>query len=325
MNKKIKIIGGVVAVVVAVIVVPDIGSYYQQLKMLSERLPKEYETVPLFDDLKSNSQYEIQRFDSNVPEYGLITSDGTVVVTTTMLDEDHSSDILSKWYKIDKKGRCVDSLIVQNQYINSFDSYLFNIEKAYYLTWLSDGDTVKKPFIAVGKGHVLNALEVEQELDGAIYAEDAYTANPNDVMESSRKIVFLKNNKWYKMQTSSREFLPNYSDPQLPISAETIDFNSTDKQGAVALNYFHKQHWYGDSVWDISFAINGKKPEHWTGTAYFEMKLGGPILKFRREHLDLYSHGTLGWFDLRIYQPPASKYALISMDEGRKQYLIRWN
>lgn len=325
MNKKIKIIGGVMAVLAAVIVVPDIGSYYQQLKMLGERLPEKYKAVPFFDDLKSNSHYDIQHFESNVPQYAFMTDTGSLVISTNHLSEESSAGSISKWFKIDSLGRAVDSLVIQDQLMQTFDSYLYNIDAGYYLTWLSTGDTIRQPFVSIGEGAVLNEAATRELLEGATYATDRYTSDPADVNKSLRTVVVFKERQWYTVKTTYRDFLPSYADPQVFISPETIDFGLIDQQQAVVLNYFDKEYWYGNSFWNISFAVNGQKPEHWTGTAYCEMTLNKLKVSFKKDQLDLYRHGTLGWYDLTTYQLPSSNYALVSMEEGRKQYVIRWN
>lgn len=324
MKRKLKIILISGLVLVAVVVVPDLGSYYQQLKMLGERLPKEDREVPFFDGIKSNEQYEITRFWSNMPEYGLVLNDGTLVITTNQFSEERPDLSSSKWYKIDDRGNCWDSLVIKKDFLNTFDSYLFNLEKSYYVTWLSDSDTVRKPFVTIEEGGVLDDVATKKALQGADYATDYYTVNRDDAQQTMRNIIFLKNNIWYKMATRDRDFLPSYTDPQMAIGMDTIDFSDTNNPQKVRLNHFYKQYWYGNSFWNISFAVNGSKPEHWVGTGYFTMTLGHFDFAFKKASLDLYRGGTLGWYDLKVHESMSSKFALISMEDGREQYLIRW-
>ncbi len=295
-------------------------SIYRNIELLFQHLPEEYinySNLYSLDDAFSNSTLETDKFKSIYNEQVVWVNDSLIAITV------HTKDSLTdktnvSWYKINLKGELMDSITFRNEYVDNIDSYLINQDKNYYSTWLMDGDVTQKPFRLIEGGKLLEKEEADVYLKDAVYSNsDYFYENRNDFENEKRfkKHVVYKHNEWFQFYTKD--------DLQLTVnryySNSDLEFKDIGE-----LVYFYKKDWYGDHFPDFTLYINGKDPDHWTGTSFLNLKIKDEILKIQH-YSKKYVDDSARKMPLDVYEGLNQNFYILKMeiDNGHTFYLIK--
>lgn len=178
-------------------------SIYINITLLFEHLPEEfsnYSHISDLDDAFLKANFKTIKFESIYEEEAVIVND-SIIILKTHQEDSLTSKINVSWYKINPSGVLIDSLIFKNEYIENVDSYLVNKEKDYYISWIKNGDTLKKFFVLLEEGKLLDKAQSEEYLKDAAYSNyDYFYENKNNREDEERfmKVIFYKNNEWFQ-------------------------------------------------------------------------------------------------------------------------------
>ena len=139
----LKKLGIGISVLFLLFILINASYFYNVGSLYFSKTPKEYDDYTLigrFDSLLLNSSLKITTFKSLYQEQIVNLNDSTKYIHVSKLDS-----VTDSWYKIDETGTVIDSISLIGKALYNVDSYIINVEEAYYLSWLKDGDTTKKP------------------------------------------------------------------------------------------------------------------------------------------------------------------------------------
>ncbi|MGO3183366.1 MAG: hypothetical protein ACTIJ9_11095 [Aequorivita sp.] len=284
---------------------------YRTIELRFEKLPEEYSNyvhLGKLDSMFLNSNFKAIKLESIYREEAVRINDSIIILKTHEDGEgEHKTNV--SWYKLNSNGELIDSLTFKGEYIVNVDSYLVNIENSYYVTWLRDGDTLKKPFDLMEDGKLMDEAQSKEFLKGAAYSNyDYYYENKNDYDREKRfkKMIVYKNNEWFQFNTSDDLYLSvnEY------FANKDLDFEDRGK-----LVHFQKEAWYGDRFPDFNLYINGKDPNHWKGTAYLNLDLENELFKIQH-YSKLYKDGDALPIPLDIYENPNKSFYILRIESG---------
>ena len=97
--------------VLAIILVPDTDMYYQRLKLKFDTLPEVYKKYHTLDSIQDD-YYEVLEIVSEYYEPVLQINDSTIVIIADYSKENDDGSRAEKnvWYKVNLKGKIIDSL-----------------------------------------------------------------------------------------------------------------------------------------------------------------------------------------------------------------------
>ena len=295
-------------------------SFYRNIELWFQQLPEEYSeysNLGNLDSTLSSLKLKVIKFESIYKEEVVWVNDSVIAITVHKEDSlKNKTDVTG--YKINPKGALIDSITFKSEYVDNIDSYLINMDKNYYTTWLKDGDTTKKAFRLIKEGELLEKEEANVYLKDAIYSNyDYFYENRNDFNKEKRfkKHVVYKHNEWFQFYTKD--------DLQLTVnryySNSDLEFKDIGE-----LVYFYKKDWYGDHFPDFTLYINGKDPNHWTGTSFLNLKIKDEILKIQH-YSKKYVDDSARKMPLDVYEGLNQNFYILKMeiDNGHTFYLIK--
>ncbi len=283
---------------IVVFVLPNSSHIYKNISISFTRLPKEYNDysfVVKLDSLFLNSNLKLKVFKSIYQENLTKLNDSINYLRINKLD---STTVT--WYKINNFGKIVDSISSYNEYMHNVDSYLVNTQKNYFLSWLRDGDTLKKPVTLLNKGEILREDEANEYFKDIQFGTHEYIYQSNSD-EPIVKVIFYKNNMFYQCFTTEKTRVPYKDFPNYKDYAKLTNFGK--------FLYYHKTDWNGHWFPNIGLYLNGRRPEHWDGYAYLDLNIMNETFKVKDycslNEGDIISNAHQGF---SMYENPNKKY-----------------
>ncbi|MEO5911636.1 MAG: hypothetical protein ABIP95_12155 [Pelobium sp.] len=191
----------------------------------SDKLPIEYQSYQSIYNLKplyfGKQQMEVLFQSDQEPLSHFISSQNNLIVIVDKAPEVKSKEPTNfirdiYFYKLDKDSKIIDSMVFIRTYETGpeimFDDFIVNQTKAYYKTWVLDGDTTYKPVI---KHNVDLHWSKEEEIE--LYENIASNAKYFKVDRYlTKSIIYFLDNKWniayfgneipYRPKASNDEF-----------------------------------------------------------------------------------------------------------------------
>lgn len=321
-----KILGGLTLLTILVLLYYVINSFFGKTDYIkNQNIPESYKNYPFLDNLTSNSKYKVIAFKSTHQEFTDKINDSVICISVRKNDEKNSDIIKKYWYKINQLGIVTDSLNiidkVSNEEIYQKRRYLINKKKDYYLTWMLDGDTLKKPFTLIEKGKYLEKDAYLHYTKESKFSTYGYTYD-SITSERIRKTFYFKNDRWNIIYSKKR-----YKINEPCCEYTTVDFKDVDE--IAILDFFEKTEQY-KQPYIKGFGINGHTPEHWKGIGYYNIPINNNRkIEFKIPNLKLYESNHIDFdSELKIYNNPQNNYTLIInnslRNKGSLQYLIQY-
>lgn len=274
-----------------------------------DHLPEAYNKYTFLNDsvfLKSNLK-EI-KFESSYEERMERVND-SIICLNIHQENDTNKEVNSFWYKISSNGNIIDSLIFKEEYLNNVDSYLINIENGYYMSWLKNGDTTKKPFHLIENGEILDESQGKVYLKDAAYSNYTYFyAKENDYENKKRfkKFIFYKDNQWFQF----------YAKDDLHLSVDKYYPNNyLEFEDKSELVHFQKEEWRADYFPSFSLAIHGNVSNYWEGYAFLNLKINNKTLKIKK-FSKMHKNEKARYTPLDIYESPNKSFHILSLKES---------
>ncbi len=300
--KVIKRILKVIGIILTIFIVMN-GSYiYHHMSILFSKLPNEYEDYSYsgrLDSLLSHSNLKVKTFKSLYKEQIVTINDSIHYIRVNQLDSTTVS-----WYKINSNGRIIDSLYFYNdEYIDDVDFYLINPKREYYITWLQDGDTIKKPFKILNNSKVIkNNNTLENYFSDIAYTNIEYVNDTNS-NERIKKVIFYKDATFYKCYTTENARVPYENFYHFD---NIIQYNSF---GDVV--FYERTDWGAAIFPDFGIYLNGKRPDHWYGYAYIDFTILGETFKVKDYRKVYEDYDISKMYGVYLYKNPNKKYYLL--------------
>lgn len=302
MKKRI-IIGGIIAILLF-FVVPNMSNITEYFKIKFQKTPVKYEIYQNLRDLALDKKFDIKIIETSSVDYGQIYGDSNVWLVKRKSNKEGSEPDTEVYYKINREGIIIDSLGFTGEYIMHVDNYLINTEKSYYCTWLKDGDIAKKPFVSINNGSPLSTNELTPYLNDAEYIDEGHTTDLNS-NKRLKKIIFYKENTWSEIITESKSYhSKTYK------GNKTLPFLGINE--VVDASYYKKETWKGHQFPDFGLHLNGKQPEHWRGTSYYDFITQNKSLTFKEQYVQLNKGSDTPNSKLSVYKNPNAKYIIIN-------------
>lgn len=291
---------------------------YNNGSIIFSKVPKEYESyksVNKIDSLLLNSNFNVKIFESlydesivNSQENVASLNDSINYIKVNQLDR-----LTFSWYKINELGEIIDSLSFYDEDIYNVNSYLVNVKKDYYVTWLKDGDTIKKPIQVLGNGEIIKEEIANTYFENVQFLNTEYIYKP-DSDERTVKTVFYKGDTFYTCFTrkSSNYHFKSFKDHNI------IEYSSL---GEVV--YYEKIKWNASLFPNINISSNGSRPDYWDGCAYIDLKMFEETFKIKRYCTANSNYDISEKFRYGVYGSSNKKYYILRMpDEFNKFYLV---
>lgn len=333
-KRKNVIIWGIV--IIAIIILPDAGMYYQQFKLSrSEKLPEKYQSYTTLDSLKDN-EYEVLKIKgSGQPVIQM--NDSTIVICITRYNEskDESYDVENTWYKINLKGQIIDSLQYKfndgKQFHNyqTFNDYIVDVDQNTYCNWLKDGNPTHYPYKNISEGKIFSMAEADEILKDKEYMYDEIIHSKTVENDYKNKLTVYKDGTWNYFDVEEQWYgIRTYIINKKKISYENSTYDIDTKSGPIKREHFQKERWNGRTFWSIkTFSWgtgNGSGSEGWSGTSYFSIKMPKKLLHYKDnvfiEYPNQHMRDPNAYF---TYQPKNGEYLLLINEESQMYYLIR--
>ena len=280
------------------IVQPSFAAKDVEYKMLTEGIKSDkYNVSPLFKD-----QYGIDRSKP----YFFRQRKHIVFV------EDQEDKSEKSFYKIDSIGNLIDSITYRKDYSTViFGEYI--LQNLAYSSWIIDGDTTRKNYIAYNAGANWSEEKVEDEFDrlkrrakDVFYFKYERLWDYNDPRKERKidKAVFLIDGKWNALY--GKNLYVNLNDLPDNILTNLIpDSSDFDKPNSIAYVADFKK-------------INRAQKNQWNGFAYINLfyktdtiKIKAKLAKNENPKNDLVKYPA---YNFGYYTPEGLPYALIAQD-----------
>ncbi len=316
MKKRYKTLFAILLGIVLILILPNVPNYYKNTMLKFSSLPHEFANYPTLDSLVLANKSTITTFTSAFPENALQLNDSTICISTYA--EDNDEQLTSTWTKIDANGKPIDSLMIANNNVFEQERYLVNREESNYSTWLLDGDASFKPFTLVEDGRIVTEKEFKTHTLNVDYSDYDYYVDP-ETKNRYVKTAYYKERQWYEIHSTETYYIKKNC-------CSHNDILLKDIKEKLKLLHFEKERWYGDPFPDLRFHFNGKIPERWTGTGYFELQTKGKTIKLKIKYLYQYPDNSLAHIPLKYYEAANKSYLILyreQQQEGSTQFLIR--
>jgi hypothetical protein len=183
MNTKIIILSllAVIAAIVAYCIVKSVKK--EKLK----RQYFNYTTISVFD--KSEEYVKVEFYSQSPVEPYFDSDNNNVIISVEMSVKDFYNPANAYvYYKLDKSGAIVDYLAVEDY--QNVDGYL--VGKDNYISWLIDGDKVKKPL-----------MDIADKLDKEKYPEKGNSPNDRQRMKSQTFPSHFRERQFNELKTEN--------------------------------------------------------------------------------------------------------------------------
>ncbi|WP_143569708.1 hypothetical protein [Tenacibaculum agarivorans] len=299
--KVIKRILKAIGIILTIFIVMN-GSYiYRQMSILFSKLPdkyKDYSYTGRLDSLLLHSNLKVKIFKSLYQEQIVTLNDSTRYMRINQLDSTTVS-----WYKINSNGKIIDSLHFYNdEHVEDVDFYLISPKKEYYLTWLRDGDTIKKPVKILNNKIIKNNDTFKNYFSDVAYTNIEYV-NDRNSEERIKKVIFYKDATFYKCYTTENAWVPYEN---------FYHFDNTIKYNSFGNVVFYERTDWRAATWpDFSLYLNGKRPDHWYGYTYIDFTILGETFKIKDYRKAYEDYDTTKMYGIDLYENPNKKYYLL--------------
>lgn len=296
-------------------------------------LPAEFSSYQYIDDISAfGGGHTLEKFKYSAPgqmQYSINKNQDTLIIKTTSPIYDHTKRF--SFYKLNSSGDIVDehqfiqsSLVEQHSGTEELvgGSFLVNKENTYYTTWPIDGDKTKKQLIPVNKNLAWSDAQVDAyyaaivEKAARVDSFIEYEAINSHENKARTRVVYYLNTtgKWYVLYGNSLR--GGYTGKGLRAGENIIfkDFDiSTRMDDAyipppnITIPYFEKL-MYRKTVSAGGGSTNSASSVsyHWDGIGYFQVAVGGSVLKFK-------NNATLSHTDFGTQQFPAKESLLSAL------------
>lgn len=317
-----------------------------------EDLPPEFAAYKSLDEITAFGQYTVEAF--SIPaksriEHGINKTTNNVIIEVATDIDDTTRDYV--FYKLDKTGRTIDSHRFSRSILIANDTgeeqlvegvFLVNTKKSYYTTWPLDGDTTKKPFIAVNQDLAWSAEQVDAYYQDIVKKSarladvETWEKTPDHKNQKRiRKAYYLnKTGKWYVLYGNSLR--GDYTGKDVN-GTNTLfkDFTDVERSfgryvppGNITIPYFQRQT-YSKYCAQNGGGIGCTMRYTWAGTAYYQVVVGDSVLKFKNKEslsrTDFHGKEFPAKESLLVnfayYTNPQLSYSLLSANETL--YLIK--
>lgn len=302
MEKVIIIISTVI--LLSLIVAFKFGNFDVYLKNVSnnKKLPIEYQSIYTLKPLYFGKQQMEVLFQSNQePLSHFISSQNNLIVMVNKAPEVKSKepgnfirDIF--FYKLNKDSKIIDSMIFNRTYETGteimFDDFIVNQTKAYYKTWVLDGDTTCKPVI---KHNVDLDWSKDEETD--FYENIASNAKYFKVDRYlTKSIIYFLDNKWniayfgneipYRPKASK---VSSYNDNRGETTLRNNLFSHYEPKGMemiknvpknIKLLYFQREK-LRKRTYNLGGGSSNTTVTEWVGYLYCQLFVNSDTLKFK--------------------------------------------
>lgn len=304
---KKKTIIGILIGVFLFFLAPNISYIIESIKLRFEKTPARFENYKLLRELALDDNFDIQIIETASIDFGQINDQNLIWLVKREGFKRSGDPGTTVYYKIDSKGIIIDSLQFTNEYMSEVDNYLVNIDKSYYSTWLKDGDTIKKSIVSIENKALINITEVIKYLKDAKHSVYTYENN-KETNRRYKKIIFLKDTVWSEVFTESEDYISGndiglYDDDMLPFLGLYEEFD---------IAYYKKEILNGHTFPDFGLYLNGKTPENWRGTSYYDIKDKTKKLSFKETYARMYKGDDKPRSDLSVYKSPNKKFMIIN-------------
>lgn len=223
MKKIVLITGGILLLVFAFFYNFGGLDVYLLNKMNTSSLPEKYKSYRNIDTSEpirfGNHEIKLM-WKSFETIQSFMNSEGDVIIITSEIPEDRNRKEVEEdgavgstvfyqdfhYYKLDRTGDVKDHYVYKRTRENwnelLFGDFIVNYEKKYYKTWVTDGDTLRKPMIVQNED-----LKWDEEQQVKLYhkiteeSEDYLRENKSGPEE---RITYYMNGKWYQLHTNAR-------------------------------------------------------------------------------------------------------------------------
>ncbi len=333
MKKVVKIFLWVIVGILAIILLPDVSMYYQQLKLSFDRLPKVYENYHTIDSIKDD-YYEVLEIESDYSEPVLQINDSTIVIIGNYSKETEDRSRVEKnvWYKVNLQGQITDSLEYQysdrkeKHSYKTYHGYIVDTEQNTYNTWLINSDNTIKYFKNLKENKVFTAKEAGKITTESEFMNAERISSDSDKEEAKYKLIIYKNKVWNYFYTDKDwNGSATYSANNLPVKYEPSTDEIDKKTGLIKRVFIKKEEWIGSSFWHIDYGWGGgPRGDRWDGTSYFEITMPNKKLHFQQPVEIASSDESLrDRFTYQVYKPKNGEYLLLNDIENSRYYLIR--
>ena len=322
--KKINIIISTV-ILVGIVVAFKFGGLDVYIKNLSNstKLPKEYQNYKSINTLQplyfGKQQMEVLFQSNQEPLSHFISSQNNLIVMVDKAPEVNSKepgnfikDIY--FYKLNKDSKIIDSMVFNRTYETGaeimFDDFIVNQTKAYYKTWVLDGDTTNKPII---KQNAALDWSKDQEID--LYEKITSKAKYFKVERySTKSIIYFLDNKWniayfgheipYRPKASKAS---SYDDNRGETTLKNNLFSHYEPKGMEMIKnvpknikplYFQREK-LRKRTYNLGGGSSNTTVTEWVGYLYCQLFVNSDTLKFKIHNVftDRYSKPNL--FDVK--------------------------
>lgn len=310
--RKMKIILAIMAVILLYWLVKNRYNITEPIKIRMESTPTEFENYQYLTPLAKTQSAHIRQFDDSFLNKGGENGDSTIWIEKYGDSENDDSLRVDTYYKISTEGLISDSLKIVNAHLVSLNNYLIDRKDGVFYTWLKDGDRSRKPIIPI---NTMDTMLTETEMK--LYLQDAEIVCTYLIRDSeAKKVIFYKNRTWYEGLTSRYIYI---SESHHNI-VQTIEYKNLTEVFAMA--HFTKRSWNGERFPDFRLMLNGREPEHWKGTGFFNLSEFNEILNFRHP-VKLYKNSLIASSLDGVYVHPSGNYLIIKGSNSNTLFLCR--
>lgn len=277
---------------------PSFSAKDIEYKMITEGIKSDnYNVSPLF---KIRYRFELSR-----PYY--FPERKNIVFVDIQGDKSERS-----FYKVDSLGNLVDSIRFRKDYSTIiFGAYI--LQNTAYSSWIIDGDTTSKNYIAYNADASWSEEKIEDEFDllkqkakDVFYFKYESLWDYNDPRKENKidKAVFLIDGKWYALY--GKNLYVNLDDlPDHKLTNLILGSSNFDKPNKIAY------------VADFQ-KLSRIRKNQWDGFAYINLfyktdtiKIKGKLTQNEKPKND---QGKYAAYNLGFYKPEGLSYAFIAQD-----------
>lgn len=338
--KIIKVLFIILGIIVGIFILPEIVYYYDKAKLYltKEDLPEKYRNITTLDSLKDDV-YEAIPFRS--------IRDVQQLENGNVIFENFTSSTI---YKVDLKGKILDSLKFKADYFNRNDT-LINLEKGIYTLWSVSGKKefnkiegiIDKIYSEKEVGKLFSEYEII-DFTNAFYIRDGKKHLETDrtdiekltirydILNLDKPVNDNKEYYLYKLLLKKGNNLKYiyidyfYEKDRKNISKYKLE-EISDNDIKIIL---HKTYTYIDDYTAVPFLIRVKKGGHmlysyyYTGYNYYQLKMPRKFIEFKEKtYFDLNNENEAEKMkSFSIYAPKNAEYILFADVRG-DGYLIR--
>lgn len=310
--KIIKRIFKVIGLIILFFVLVNASDLFYSLNDYFYKSPKEYKdyiNANRLDSLLINSSLNVKIFNSKYQEDLIRLNDSMSYFRVNKLSDGVETIM---WYKINYKGHVIDSLsmLYKSEYAKDIDSYLVNIEKEYYLTWLYDGDTIKKPIKTLNDGKVIRDKDTIKKIFNNVKFTNINYSSALDSANSAEEIIFYKDSVFYKCFTTKKARVPLKS---------FYHFEDLIESSNIGKVIFY------DRIPELNYILKNEKPDYWGGYAYIDVNILGETFKIKEyRSVDSKNDDISKMNGIDLCQSFDKKYFLLKQDyhNFHRYYLI---